>query len=105
MRAIDFDDCGSGHLLYDLAVTQHALHGREDYSELCAAHLRGYREIRPLSADEEALLPTFRAARTLMVALSVASRASDSALWRKRAAAYVKAAAQELERFLRRPVL
>lgn len=81
VHAIDFDDCGWGHFLYDLAVTQWYLQSRPEYEELCAAHLRGYREVRPLSEDEEAMLPTFSAARTFLMGMYLASRADNSRLW------------------------
>jgi Ser/Thr protein kinase RdoA (MazF antagonist) len=42
IRAIDFDDCGWGHYLYDLAVTVSELSGRPDYDDLRAGLLRGY---------------------------------------------------------------
>jgi len=74
VHAIDFDDCGWGHFLYDLAVTQWYFQGRPEYEELCAAHLDGYREVRPLSEEEETLLPLFSAARTLMIGMYYAAR-------------------------------
>lgn len=74
VHAIDFDDCGWGHLLYDLAVTQWYFQGRPEYGELCAAHLQGYRDIRPLSAAEEEMLPLFSAARSLLIGMYFAAR-------------------------------
>lgn len=74
VHAIDFDDSGWGHFLYDLAVTQWYIQNHPEYDELCAAHLNGYREVRPLSEDEEAMLPLFSAARTLLIGMYFASR-------------------------------
>jgi Ser/Thr protein kinase RdoA (MazF antagonist) len=62
---IDFDDCGFGHWLYDLAVTLYCLQGHPDYANLREAFLAGYRRSRPLSTQHEALLGTFMALRTL----------------------------------------
>lgn len=71
VRAIDFDDCGFGPLLYDLAVPLTMLQGRAEYPALRAALLRGYRQVRPLSAEHEAYLDAFIALRHLQDALWV----------------------------------
>jgi Ser/Thr protein kinase RdoA (MazF antagonist) len=47
-RAIDFDDCGWGFHLYDLAVTLSELENRPRYEELRDALLEAYAQIRPL---------------------------------------------------------
>jgi Ser/Thr protein kinase RdoA (MazF antagonist) len=47
-RAIDFDDCGWGHHLYDLAVTLSKLRSRPRYDELQDAFLAAYAAERPL---------------------------------------------------------
>jgi Ser/Thr protein kinase RdoA (MazF antagonist) len=63
--AIDFEDCGYGHWLYDFAVPLTGLRGHPDYHALRQALLKGYRRHRPLPADQESLLDTFMALRTL----------------------------------------
>jgi len=50
-RAIDFDDCGWGFHLYDLAVTLWELEGRPRYDELREALLDAYAQERPLPED------------------------------------------------------
>lgn len=80
VRAIDFDDCGWGHFLYDLAVTQWYLQARPDFAELQEAHLNGYRQVCGLSPEEEALLPAFIAARTLLMAVYMAGRQDNPKL-------------------------
>jgi Ser/Thr protein kinase RdoA (MazF antagonist) len=62
-RAIDFDDCGFGHALYDLAVTEYLLRGLPAYPALRAALLRGYRGARALPSAHEARLESFVALR------------------------------------------
>lgn len=69
VRAIDFDDCGLGHFLYDLAVTLSELRGRPDYAVLRAGLLRGYRAVRPLPAEHERYLEVFHGLRLLQLAL------------------------------------
>ena len=63
MAAIDFDDCGYGPYLYDLAVTLSEVQHRPDYRSLRPALLDGYSTVRPLAAEHERLLDTFIALR------------------------------------------
>ena len=51
VRAIDFDDCGWGFHLYDLAVTLWELEERPRYDELSDALLAAYAQRRPLPRD------------------------------------------------------
>ena len=62
---IDFDDCGFGHWLYDLAVTLYCLSDRPDFAALRSAFLTGYRQSRPLSSEQERGLESFMALRRL----------------------------------------
>ena len=71
VRAIDFDDCGFGPLLYDPAVTLDNLPDRAAHPAMRAALLKGYRQVRPLSAEHEALIDTFIALRKVQDALWV----------------------------------
>jgi Ser/Thr protein kinase RdoA (MazF antagonist) len=70
VRAIDFECCGWGHYLYDLAVildeieASHAAHA----VTLRAALLAGYREVRPFPAEHEAALDSFVAMRLVELA-------------------------------------
>jgi Ser/Thr protein kinase RdoA (MazF antagonist) len=63
VRAIDFDDCGVGPLLYDPAVTLNTLGARPNLAELRAALLRGYRSVRPLPRGTETRLDALIAVR------------------------------------------
>ncbi len=67
--AIDFDECGWGCFLYDLAVTLSELRSRPAYAELRQALLQGYRQVRPLPADHERYLDTLMAGRRLGLAI------------------------------------
>ena len=99
VRAIDFDDCGWGHFVYDLAVTQWYLQAQPDFPALCEAHLTGYRAVRPLPDEQLALLPTFTAARTLLMAVYMAGRADNPKL-RERAPQFVAHCAAVLRDYL-----
>jgi Ser/Thr protein kinase RdoA (MazF antagonist) len=63
--AIDFDDYGYGHWLYDLAVTLYCLRNHPDFVALREAFLVGYRRSRSLSTEQEEHLGIFMALRTL----------------------------------------
>jgi Ser/Thr protein kinase RdoA (MazF antagonist) len=67
-HAIDFDDCGYGHLLSDMAVV---LNRVPEHTE---AFLRGYRRHRALDDDYLAYLPLFAAIRNVSVILWLAGR-------------------------------
>jgi Ser/Thr protein kinase RdoA (MazF antagonist) len=69
VRAIDFDDCGWGHYLYDLAVTLSELRWRPDYDARRAGLLRGYRAARPLPVADERHLEVFHGLRLLQLML------------------------------------
>ncbi len=65
VHAIDFDECGFGHYLFDIAVTLFALRRREDYAPLRAAFLQGYRREHALTERDEGRLETFLALRVV----------------------------------------
>jgi Ser/Thr protein kinase RdoA (MazF antagonist) len=60
---LDFDDCGWGHYLYDLAPLMGNLSDYAHFEELKRAFLTGYRIVRPLPDDLETHLPILMAAR------------------------------------------
>lgn len=101
VRAIDFDDCGWGHFLYDLAVTQWYLQARPDFQALRQAHLEGYSSIRPLDEEQLSQISTFIAARTLLMALYMAGRVDNPKL-HDRAPQFVARCASVLRDFLTR---
>lgn len=67
IAAIDFDDCGFGPYVYDLAVILTEMWGRADYAALRSALFDGYRTVRPLPVDHEAAVDTFVAFRLLQL--------------------------------------
>ncbi len=67
VRAIDFDDCGYGHYLFDLNVTLIEVQHLPRYPALREALLAGYRQIRPLPHAHEGYLDTFFALRRLQL--------------------------------------
>jgi Ser/Thr protein kinase RdoA (MazF antagonist) len=69
VRAIDFDDCGYGHYLYDLAVTLFNIDSHQNKSALKESLLEGYRSLRSLSTEYEAYLDVFMNLRELQMML------------------------------------
>jgi Ser/Thr protein kinase RdoA (MazF antagonist) len=69
IRAIDFDDCGYGHYLYDLAVTLFNLSEHGYKLDLKKSLLEGYRSVRPLSIEHEGYLDVFMYLRELQMTL------------------------------------
>ena len=59
IRVIDFDDCGLGWFLYDLASAISFIEIRPEVPELVSAWLDGYRQVAHLSEADEAEIPTF----------------------------------------------
>jgi Ser/Thr protein kinase RdoA (MazF antagonist) len=64
-HAIDFDDCGWGFFLHDLAVTLSELEGRPRYGELRAALLDEYTGLRQLPEHAETHLEAFAILRRM----------------------------------------
>ena len=60
---IDFDDCGFGYYLYDLAVILAGPWEKPGFQQRREALLQGYREICELPNDYLSLIPTFMAMR------------------------------------------
>lgn len=60
---IDFDDCGFGYYLYDLAVVLAGPWERPGFQQRREALLKGYREICELPDEHLSLIPTFLAMR------------------------------------------
>jgi Ser/Thr protein kinase RdoA (MazF antagonist) len=67
--AIDFDDCGWGFLLYDLAEALWELENRPDYPQLHDALLDGYAIRRPLPVDVDVHLRAFAMLRRVQILL------------------------------------
>jgi Ser/Thr protein kinase RdoA (MazF antagonist) len=77
---IDFDTCGWGYYVYDLAVAVWNIFNRDDFTVLRDALLKGYRKVRPLSRMEETLMIHFVAGRLMVQILTWAPRRAHSPL-------------------------
>ncbi len=96
-RPIDFDDCGFGYFLYDMAILLDRVEMRPDYPALRAALLEGYREIRPLPAEHEGYLDLFVLARWVYLGVCFLSRPE----FRAYAPRFMKIVEPKIDRYLR----
>lgn len=65
VRPIDFGDWGLGYFLYDMGITLLMLRPFDASGAQRRAFVEGYRDVRALTQDEEALLDIFIAARAV----------------------------------------
>lgn len=98
-RAIDFDECGWGYWIYDLAVALDGWDRQADYRQLRQALRDGYDEQHPLPGAHWRELETFMAARQLFLGLWVIDTAATRPQWRRRAPVLLRATTQALERY------
>ena len=76
-RPIDFDDCGFGYWLYDIAVALWELRLHDHWSALYQAFLDGYAQHRPVPHDQLLYLDAFIAAREATIGLAMAAMTHD----------------------------
>lgn len=99
VHAIDFDGCGWGHYLFDIGVAFSTLLARNDYPALRQAFLTGYRRVRPLSTEHEAMIDTFIAGRLMCHILWLAAHVDEPA-YGERARRRIEYELGELKSFL-----
>jgi Ser/Thr protein kinase RdoA (MazF antagonist) len=73
VAVIDFDDCGFGWYLYDLGSSLSFIEHHPLVPAMIDSWVRGYRRVAPLSAEEEAELPTFVLLRRLLLVAWIGS--------------------------------
>lgn len=78
IKVIDFDDCGFGWYLYDLATSLSFIEHKSYVPALISSWLKGYRKVRTLSAEEEAEIPTFIMMRRLQLISWIGSRDNET---------------------------
>lgn len=66
-KVIDFDDCGFGYFLYDLASALTFIETRPDAPELIETWLAGYRRVAEIPSDVEAEIPSFVMLRRILI--------------------------------------
>jgi Ser/Thr protein kinase RdoA (MazF antagonist) len=73
LNVIDFDDCGDGWFLYDFATAVSFFETDPIVPRLAERWTDGYRSTAPLSARDEAMLPTFILLRRILLLAWIAS--------------------------------
>jgi Ser/Thr protein kinase RdoA (MazF antagonist) len=96
---IDFDDCGWSWFMYDLATCFTFIEDRGDLFHLINCWLAGYREVTPLGAEAEAIIPTMIMLRRLLVLAWVGSHA-ETPLAQEVGVAYTEGTCQLAERYM-----
>ena len=97
--ALDFDSCGWGYYLYDLAPTLLGYRDEPAYPALRDALLTGYRSVRTLPSHVENYLNPLIAARHLVSCCWLANRLNNPDL-RNRATAIVAERMSQMKRLL-----
>ena len=73
IRVIDFDDCGFGWFMYDLASALSFIEHTPIVPDLVANWLKGYRKVLPLASEHEAEIPTFIMLRRMLLVAWIGS--------------------------------
>ena len=99
IQVIDFDDCGFGWFMFDLATAVSFIEHDPRVPALCDAWVRGYRSVMPLAEPDVAEIPTFVLLRRLQLVAWVGShRFADAAL--ELGAEFTAGACELAERYL-----
>jgi Ser/Thr protein kinase RdoA (MazF antagonist) len=100
-RVIDFDDAGLGWFLYDIATAVSFMEERPDLDRLLQAWVQGYRTEAPLSAEEEAEIPTFLMLRRLAIVAWVGSH-SETDLARELGEPFIEGSVRLARKYVER---
>jgi Ser/Thr protein kinase RdoA (MazF antagonist) len=80
LTAIDFDDCGFGWWVYDLASALSFIETDPRLPDLIATWVNGYTRIAPLRAEDRAMIPSLIFLRRVLLTAWLSTRAdSDTA--------------------------
>ncbi len=101
VKVIDFDDCGFSWHLYDAATAVSFFEHEPHVPELIAAWLAGYREVLPLSTEEEREMTTFIMLRRMLLVAWIGSH-SETDLAQSMGVRYTEETAPMCEDYLTR---
>lgn len=101
VAVIDFDDCGFGWYMYDLGSSLSFIEHDPRVPELIDSWVSGYRTVLPLSAADEAELPTFVLLRRLLLVAWIGSHA-DTDLAQEMGEKFTRASCDLAEAYLAR---
>jgi Ser/Thr protein kinase RdoA (MazF antagonist) len=98
--AIDFDDCGFGWWMYDLAAALSFIETDPRLPALVAAWCSGYAAVAPLSPEDRAILPVLVMLRRVLLTAWIGSRADSDTAMALGGADYTAGTVQLAERYL-----
>ncbi|GHH99012.1 phosphotransferase enzyme family protein [Neobacillus kokaensis] len=78
IKVIDFDDCGFGWFLFDLAASLSFIEHKPYIPKLITSWLTGYRKVRTLSKEDELEIPSFIMMRRLQLIAWIGSRDNET---------------------------
>lgn len=99
VSVIDFDDCGFGWFLYDLAASLSFIEHDPRVPSLVEAWKAGYRNVAPLGAAEEAEVETFVMLRRLLLVAWIGSH-QDAPLARELGVEFTRVSCDLAEKYL-----
>lgn len=99
VRVIDFDDCGLGWYLYDLASALSFIEHQDNVPALIDAWARGYSSVRPLSTAERDMIPTFVLLRRILLVAWLGSH-GETALAAELGVGYTEQTLELVSRYL-----
>ncbi len=99
IQVFDFDDCGWGYYIYDLAVTLYYLRDRFDFQFLREVLLESYQQIRSLPQLHVSCLDALIAARRLHLLRDLLQR-QDNPKLRELTPKYIENSVEEMKKFL-----
>ena len=99
VRVIDFDDCGIGWFLYDVATTVSFIEDHPLVPAWIDAWLEGYQRVRPLSRAERDEIPTFVMLRRMALLAWIGSHA-ETDLAKEQGADFTRVSAALAEAYL-----
>ncbi len=100
LTAIDFDDCGFGWWVYDLAAALSFIETDPRLPDLIAHWVAGYTSIAPLRDEDRALIPTLIFLRRVLLTAWLATRADSDTAQALGGPAYTLGTLALAERFL-----
>lgn len=100
LTAIDFDDCGFGWWIYDLAAAVSFIETDPRLPDLITRWCEGYTHIAPLRAEDRAMIPSMIFLRRVLLTAWLASRADSDTAAALGGVAYTLGTLQLAEGFL-----
>lgn len=97
---IDFDDSGYGYYIYDLAVILANYSHMEEYYQIKANLIKGYKTIRKISIDIENQLSLFIAARYICLTLFLAGKSEQESNLKETASKYIPSYLDKLKNII-----